>query len=180
MTGLRSTNWVMRRNLAVGIMALAGVWRGATGWAQNGTVEMPLPAGAVGIGTYATVAQFKDLRVSVGGQMVLENDLKGVEGFQLGGGQWKIVDGYLQQSSTEAKGDNTFTGDKSWTDYTASVKARKVTGKEGFSLSVRAQDEKNFVCLNVGGWNNTKVRLGCGKRIIGNLGMRSRNARKKG
>jgi len=121
----------------------------------------PLPSGSVGIGTYATVAQFKDLLVQYRDQTILQKSLAdGLTDFDVGAGQWKIIDGFLQQSSPDAAGMNIFTGSKSWTDYVVTVKARKVTGKEGFSLSFRAVDKKNFACLNVGGWNNTKTQFG--------------------
>jgi hypothetical protein len=114
--------------------------------------------GAVGVGTYDTVAQFKDLRVTINDQLVLEKTLaEGLADFDTSGGQWKIIDGTLQQSAADGKGVFVSAGDKTWTDYTVSVKARKVTGKEGFSLSFRALDSKNFACLNAGGWNNTQA-----------------------
>jgi hypothetical protein len=55
---------------------------------------------------------------------------------------------------------NIFVGEKSWRNYVVSVKARKVSGREGFVLVCRAKDERNFVCLNVGGWGNTKAGFG--------------------
>jgi len=113
------------------------------------------------VGTYATIAQFKDLHVTVGEQVLLRKSLaEGLAGLELSGGQWRVVGSVLQQSSTAANGMNIFIGDKTWTDYVVSVKARKVTGKEGFSLGFRTLDSKNFACLNVGGWNNTKTQFG--------------------
>jgi hypothetical protein len=125
------------------------------------TPATPLPQGAVGLGTYATSAQFKDLAVFAEDRILLQRSLaEGLSDFTISAGQWKIVDGALQQSSTEARGLNIFTGDNTWTNYAVSVKARKLTGKEGFSLSFRAKDDKNFACLNVGGWSNTKAQFG--------------------
>ena len=81
----------------------------------------------MGIGTYATVSQFKDLTVTSGDQMLLHKSLSdGIADFEVSAGQWKVVDGYLQQSSLDATGMNIFTGDRSWTDYAITVKARKV------------------------------------------------------
>jgi len=122
----------------------------------------PIPHGNVGVGTYATVAQYKDLKVTAGDKVLLTKTLaEGLTDFDLsGGGQWKVTDNVLQQSSTAATGMNIFTGDKAWTDYVVTVQARKVSGTEGFSLAVRALDSKNFACLNVGGWGNTKAQFG--------------------
>jgi len=127
------------------------------------TATQPLPHGAVGVGTYATVAQFKELQVSAAEQVLLHKTLsEALTDFDLSGGgqQWKVLDNVLQQSGTDATGVNVFVGEKKWTDYTVSVKARKVSGKEGFSLSFRALDSKNFACFNVGGWGNTKAQFG--------------------
>ena len=126
------------------------------------TTPPQLAHGKVGLGTYATVAQFQDLNVTLGDQVLLNKSLStGLADFDLsGGGQWKVVDFVLQQSSTDARGMNIFTGDQGWTDYAVSVKARKLSGKEGFSLGFRAESPENFACLNVGGWNNTKTQFG--------------------
>src|SRR5689334_19485529 len=95
----------------------------------------PLPRGSVGVGTYATVSQFKDLHVTAGEQVLLHKSLaEGMTGLQVSGGQWGVLDGVLQQSGTQETGVRVFTGDKEWTDYTVSVKARKLSGKEGFFL----------------------------------------------
>ena len=116
------------------------------------TSSSPLPHGNEGVGTFATVSQFKDLHVSAGEDVLLHKTLaEGLADFDVSGGQWKVIDGVLQQSNTDAKSLTVSTGDKSWTDYVVTVKARKVTGKEGFSLGFRALDSKNFACLNGGG-----------------------------
>jgi hypothetical protein len=121
----------------------------------------PSARGAVGLGTYATVAQFKDLRVVAGDKVLVEKSLaEGLLDLEVVAGQWKVVDGVLQQSGTESKGVHVITGDANWTDYTASVKARKLSGKEGFLLLFRRRDAKNFAVFNVGGWDNTKAQIG--------------------
>jgi hypothetical protein len=126
------------------------------------TADSPLPRGCVGLGTYATISQFKDLDVVAGDKVLLHKSLSaGTADFDLsGGGQWRVFDYVLQQSNTDARGMNIFTGDKNWTDYAVSVKARKVSGKEGFSLCFRALDSDNFACLNVGGWSNARTQFG--------------------
>jgi hypothetical protein len=148
----------VRRQTTLVLVALLAASRLALGQ----TTASPLAHGRVSIGSYATVSQFKDLKVTAEGQVLLQKTMaEGLADFDLsGGGQWKVLDNVLQQSSTDAKGMNIFTGDQDWTDYIVSVMARKVTGKEGFSLGFRALDSKNFACLNVGGWNNTKAQFG--------------------
>ena len=163
---VRTTNgsWWLSWGLVLPLVVLGCQFLSSPSWAQDkpsSTLSMA-QHGFIGVGTYATVAQFRDLDVTAGDHVLFHKTLaEGVADFDLsGGGQWKVVDNTLQQSSTDAKGMNIFIGDKEWTDYVVSVKARKVTGKEGFSLGFRALDNKNFACLNVGGWSNTKAQFG--------------------
>src|SRR5207253_2448960 len=91
-------------------------------------------------------------------QVLLHKTLgEGLAGLEISGGQWRVVNGLLQQSGTQQSGVRVFTGDKQWTDYTVSVKARKVSGNEGFNLIFRALDERNFASLTVGGKGNTRT-----------------------
>ena len=117
--------------------------------------------GAVGVGTYNTVAQFKDLRVTaVDGRPLLQADLaKGLDDWYFHGGQWKVLDDSVKQSL----GDPdcwAVIGDTTWTDYRVHVKARKIVGKEGFQVLFRVRDmTSNYCWFNVGGWNNTKAQI---------------------
>ena len=59
-----------------------------------------------------------------------------------------------------ARADNVraIAGDKTWTDYTYSLKARKLGGAEGFLILFRVQDENAKAWWNIGGWGNTTPR----------------------
>jgi len=46
-----------------------------------------------------------------------------------------------------------------WTDYTYTLKARKIAGAEGFLILFHAQDNDNFVWWNLGGWGNARSAL---------------------
>ena len=46
-------------------------------------------------------------------------------------------------------------GDKSWKDYTFSLKARKLGGAEGFLILFRVNNEDEKSWWNLGGWGNT-------------------------
>lgn len=63
-------------------------------------------------------------------------------------------------------------GDASWTDYTLTLKARKLGGAEGFLIMFHLRDQDNWVWWNLGGWGNTRHALeNCvagGKSILGN------------
>ena len=119
-------------------------------------VEQKPHRGAVGIGTWVTQAEFKDLKVEKDGKALYQSDFsKGMSDVNVTHGEWKVVDGALRQTSND-EGCLATVGDPSWEDYTYSVKARKISGTEGFLIPFHWADGKNFTMLNLGGWRNTK------------------------
>jgi alpha-L-arabinofuranosidase len=119
--------------------------------------------GAVGVGTWRTRAEYKDLKVVRDGQTVFEADFAdGLGGWKrLGDGDWSIADGALRQSSLR---DNVraVAGNKTWRDYTYSLKARKISGDEGFLILFNVQDEEQKSWWNLGGWGNTSHAIESG------------------
>jgi alpha-L-arabinofuranosidase len=49
-------------------------------------------------------------------------------------------------------------GDPAWTDYTIHLRARKLSGNEGFIVLWHAADSADYHWWNIGGWNNTIAR----------------------
>jgi alpha-L-arabinofuranosidase len=141
------------------------------------TLEFAAPAappqrhGAVGLGTWNTQAEFKDVRVTQGEKTLLASDFaKDSAGWKPGSGDWKVQDGALRQS---AGGDDRriTTGDPAWSDYTYSLKARKLGGAEGFLIMFHVQNHDHWVWWNLGGWGNSRhalERCEGGKSILGN------------
>lgn len=112
--------------------------------------------GAVGLGTWATRAEFRDARVTQGGRELLSADFRnGAPGWRPVRGAWQAGDGLFRQTS-EATDVRTVAGEPGWTDYTYSVKARKTGGAEGFLVLFRVRDDANWYWWNVGGWGNTR------------------------
>ncbi|MFO1497528.1 MAG: glycoside hydrolase family 127 protein [Verrucomicrobiota bacterium] len=123
--------------------------------------------GAVGVGTWLTQAEFKDLRVTKNGQTLYAGDFSnGTQGWRLHGGDWKAENGVLRQTST-ADNIRAVVGDKSWTDYAYSLKARKLSGAEGFLILFRVQDESAKSWWNLGGWGNQRHAVELGG-VVGN------------
>ena len=56
-------------------------------------------------------------------------------------------------------------GDKDWTDYTFSLKARKLGGAEGFLILFRVQDENQKSWWNIGGWGNSRHAIEIGGEV---------------
>jgi len=111
--------------------------------------------GAVGVGTWGTQAEFKDIKVTRGDQTLFTSDFaKGTQGWRFSGdGDWKAENGVLRQNGT-ATDVRAVTGDKSWTDYTYSLKARKLGGAEGFLILFNVQNDAEKSWWNIGGWSN--------------------------
>jgi alpha-L-arabinofuranosidase len=128
------------------------------------TVQAPVisaqSAGMIGVGTWKTQAEFKDIRVTApDGHLLFEADFsKGLDGWKTSGGDWKAVDGALCQN---ASGENirAVTGDAAWTDYTLTLKARKLDGSEGFLILFHTPDIDHPTWWNLGGWGNTEHSL---------------------
>ncbi len=103
-------------------------------------VQPPPFSGRIGVGTWRTRAEFKDITVMKEGRSLFHSDFsKDYAGWKTYGGQWAVVNGALRQNSEE-ENVRAFTGDPSWTDYTLSLKARKIEGSEGFLVSFASQD----------------------------------------
>ncbi len=120
-------------------------------------VEMPVPepAGRIGLGTFRTAVEFKDVQVARGGETLLQSDFaKDAQGWSGSGGKWVVEDGGYRQTDSRGTG-RVFAGNDAWTDYTMSVKARKLGGSEGFMVMVRYRGPEDYVLWNVGANNNT-------------------------
>ena len=117
--------------------------------------SLELPHGMVGVGTWRTQAEFKDLRVTQGGKTLFASDFStGTTGWKTSRGTWEVVDGALRQSGRE-EDVRALAGDPSWKEYTLSLKARKLGGDEGFLIMFQAPGDQTKSWWNLGGWNNT-------------------------
>jgi alpha-L-arabinofuranosidase len=124
--------------------------------------EMPLPpTGTVGLHTWQTAAEFKDIRVTRGGETLYAFDPKaGTHGWSKSKeGAWAVKDGALRQADEAAQDTATsFIAGAPWQNYTLELSARKLSGKEGFIVRFRDQRDK-ALHLNLGGWGNTEHGL---------------------
>jgi alpha-L-arabinofuranosidase len=119
----------------------------------------PLRHGRIGLGSWETQAEFKDIRVVRGAKVLFASDTThGLRGWSPAGGDWNMVNGCLQQQA-QGPDRRIYAGDTSWKDYTYSLKARKLGGEEGFLIMFHAADEDNWVWWNIGGWGNTRHAL---------------------
>lgn len=118
----------------------------------------PLPEqhGKVGLGTWDTQAEYKDVRVTKDSKVLFESDFIGRPGdWTASGGDWIVVDGAYRQAA-DGPDRRSIAGDSSWKDYKITLKARKVGGDEGFLILFYVKNQDNWFWWNVGGWGNTR------------------------
>ena len=115
--------------------------------------------GLVGVGTWATQAEFKDIKVTQGNRTLHSSDFTtGMAGWKTTRGQWLVADGALRQTSDE-ENVRALVGEPTWSDYTITLKARKLGGKEGFLIIFGSPGDDTKSWLNLGGWDNTRHGL---------------------
>lgn len=127
-------------------------------------------SGAVGLGTWATQAEYKDIKITSGDKTITCDFSRGTPGWKPVAGKWEVVDGVYRQSDNATDRRSVF-AEESWTDVTYSLKARKISGAEGFLIMFHVKDANNFAWWNLGGWGNSRhaieVATGGGKSQLG-------------
>jgi alpha-L-arabinofuranosidase len=127
------------------------------------TVESPLAevapqGGMIGVATWNTAAEYKDIKVTApDGKVLFESDFsEGTKGWKLlgSGADWKVQGGALRQDA-EKEFIRAIAGKREWTDYTITLKARKISGAEGFMVMFRIAGSEDRTWWNAGGWGNT-------------------------
>ncbi|MBP7049435.1 MAG: hypothetical protein KBE65_00305 [Phycisphaerae bacterium] len=127
--------------------------------------EPPAVAGAIGVGTWNTSAEFKDIRVQKDGQVLYASDSSnGSADWRPDGGEWSLVEGAYRQGR-QAVGLSYF-GDETWFGYTLTLKARKLRGDEGF-LVVFGRKGQSKYWWNVGGWGNREHAIELNQSPVG-------------
>lgn len=110
------------------------------------------PHGRVGISTWATAAEFYDMKIT---DNTTGETIELGEPVSTGSGSWhKLENGYTQQSNT-AQAPALLFGTENMENYTFTLKAKKLSGSEGFLIPVMWENEQNYFTCNIGGWNNT-------------------------
>ena len=124
------------------------------------TIEQPavsrIHSGAIGVGTWNTAAEFKDIVVTRGDQVLGRSDFSsnGTVGWKFEHGNWSVEDAALRQTEMQRDRQAKF-GDSSWSNYTLRLKARKLEGAEGFLITFLSQPGGGRIWWNLGGWGNS-------------------------
>ena len=130
--------------------------------------------GSIGVGTYSTQAEYKDVKVvGADGKVVYESgELKDTKGWVTEEGEWKVKEGALAQTGSPEGNISQAVLDKAMpAEYTLTLKARKTGGDEGFLILFRAKGfpDGERCCWNLGGWGNTQTSLDGAEYVIDDL-----------
>jgi len=135
---------------------------------------IPVSKGRIGVGTWNTAAEFRDVKVTdPDGNVLFASDFStNSDSWQLlgDGAQWSVQDHALRQTA-EREFIRALIGDKSWTDYTLTLKARKISGREGFLVLFHIMGDEDRTWWNIGGWNNTQNAVESGTTLDGKRGL---------
>jgi alpha-L-arabinofuranosidase len=121
------------------------------------TIDAPYATGRIGLGTWNNAAEFKDVVVAApDGKVLFKADFsKGIDDWtKTGSGEWTVQDGVLRQSAI-APGITAFAGDPTWTDYTITLKARKLSGENGFQIYFHNKNPGQRLRWDLGGYNDS-------------------------
>ncbi|MCO6045457.1 DUF1080 domain-containing protein [Aeoliella sp. ICT_H6.2] len=131
---------------------------------HRGDVVLPLeiddprgsrqPGGRIGIGTFDTAADFRDVTVTRGDRLLLKaTDLPAAEALTIEGGEWTTDDGTLHQQT--ARGDSqALFGDTDWGDCTIRLKVRKQDQQGGIRIFFRHSPGGSHMEWIIGGGGN--------------------------
>jgi alpha-L-arabinofuranosidase len=128
--------------------------------------------GAIGVGTWNTSAEFKDIRVEKNGQVLYSGDFsKNAADWKQDGGRWSVEEGAYRQNDQVV--GLSYIGDENWSDFTLTLKARKLNGPEGFLVVFGRKGESKY-WWNLGGWNNRQHGIefnqgAVGQRVSGQI-----------
>ncbi|MGC4102423.1 alpha-L-arabinofuranosidase C-terminal domain-containing protein [Ferruginibacter sp.] len=127
-------------------------------------IELPNASGRIGLGTWNNAAEFKDLKVTApDGTVLFQPDFsKNIDEWtKTGQGDWSVQDGILRQSA-QTPGVTAYAGDTTWKDYTIALKARKLSGENGFQIYFHNKRNNGRIRWDIGGYNNSTNEMQIG------------------
>ncbi len=108
----------------------------------------------IGFGVIDTAAEFKDFEVISSDGNIYKDLEKSLAGWDKRGGDWTLQDGAIQQS--QERGDfSLFLKNKKFSDCTFSLKAKKISGTNGFKIYIGSFYGFSNIIFELGGERNT-------------------------
>ncbi|MBB3188100.1 alpha-L-arabinofuranosidase C-terminal domain-containing protein [Microbacter margulisiae] len=124
--------------------------------------EIPVSSGCIGLGTRNSSAEFKDLQVvSSKGKILFNPKFSQIDDQwrKSPRSEWTAQNGVLKNSSNTFWGSAIFMGDTAWTNYTITLKARKISGEHGFQIYFRNKSRNNHSGWDIGESGDTTCSM---------------------
>jgi alpha-L-arabinofuranosidase len=117
----------------------------------------PLMAGKFGLGAWHTETEFKELRIyNDQDQLVYSDDFKSLQGWDTPGiGQWRVENGLLRQADKGRSPAMLLLKAPELRTGRVTLKARRVSGNEGFLMFFNASNIDRFLFCNYGAAGNS-------------------------
>jgi len=128
------------------------------------SIEVPTSKGCIGFGTWNNSAEFKDVLVTApNGKTLFKPDFSKIDEKwrKTGKGDWSVKEGVLIQSAIST-GVTIFMGDTTWSDYTITLKSRKISGDNGFQIYFHNRNNSERIRWDIGGYNNSTNEMQIG------------------
>lgn len=118
--------------------------------------KVPGVQGRIGLQTWSTAAEFKDISVEVDGKPIFSSNGLTQGGLETLRGNWRLENGVISQSELQTDRRVIFRNSEapSTGKLVYRLKARKLGGSEGFIIMLGIRPEHELQ-LNLGGWGNT-------------------------
>jgi hypothetical protein len=117
------------------------------------------PHGAIGVGAWNTRVEYTNVVVTKGTQVLYRSDFRIKDpGWRVYNGDWIATNGVFRQKGI-AVDCRAIAGNAEWSDYTITLRARRLSGREGFLILFNVVDDHNWTWWNVGGWDNSRHGL---------------------
>ncbi|MHA4806629.1 alpha-L-arabinofuranosidase C-terminal domain-containing protein [Flavitalea flava] len=117
--------------------------------------KKPLFTGSIGLATWDTQTEYKDIEVIQNGQTLYKSDfISGAVYWTPVRGEWKLQDSGLAQI---AEGPQLFAmlKDRSFDTYTLTLKAKKLGGLNAFIIPFAVKDTNTCMRAHIGSWLNS-------------------------
>jgi alpha-L-arabinofuranosidase len=122
------------------------------------SVEVPVENkpffnGGIALSTWDTQAEFKDIQVIENGNIVYESGRTLGKDWNFVGGKWSEENGVITQQ-TEGAWPMAVLQNRSFSNYTLKLKARKIGGYNAFMIPFAIEDQDNYLRVHIGAWVN--------------------------
>ena len=118
--------------------------------------KKPLFTGSIGLATWDTQSEYKDITVTKDGKVLYESKGFTPSDWKMVRGTWSVNDGVLGQTAQGAQ-RLAWLKNKNFDTYTLTLKARKTGGTNAFIIPFAVKDDATQLRAHIGSWVNSNA-----------------------